>query len=273
MTVPFNLRAYFKRIGYLGDDSPTLENLKKIHALHGEAIAFENLTPYLGEKVELDIVSLQEKILVQRRGGYCYEQNSLLWHALEKMGFRVRGLTARVVWNVSQDEVIARTHMLLLASLECGRHIVDAGFGGMTPTGPLRLDTTAEQVTPHETFRLLSSGNDYTLEACLGGNWKALYSFDLQRQHMADYRVFNWYHSTCPQSPFVKDLIAARPTGEGRHTLLNYKYAFHRRDGKTEKENLTGPDHLVETLRTKFRIRMTQGAQLEDKLKQLATAD
>ena len=59
---------------------------------------------------------------------------------LAGMGFKVRGLGARVLWNAPEGTVTARTHMLLAVDLAEGRYVADVGFGGQTPTAPLRLE-------------------------------------------------------------------------------------------------------------------------------------
>jgi two-component system, response regulator PdtaR len=84
----FNFHAYLVRIGYTGPRTSTLPTLQAIHALHPAAIPFENLDPFLRRPVRLDLGSLQAKLVVERRGGYCFEQNALLAAALEAIGFR-----------------------------------------------------------------------------------------------------------------------------------------------------------------------------------------
>src|SRR5581483_6802547 len=74
-TMNLDLDAYFRRIGYAGARTPTLQTLRALQALHPQAIAFENLDPLLGRPVNLDLGSLQDKIVHSGRGGYCFEQN------------------------------------------------------------------------------------------------------------------------------------------------------------------------------------------------------
>src|ERR1700721_1849966 len=105
MTPEFGLDAYFSRIGYSGGRLPTLETLRNIHLSHTETIPFENLNPLLGWPVHLDAASLQQKLIDDRRGGYCYEQNQLFRHAPEAVGFKVTGLAARVSWNTPEGVV------------------------------------------------------------------------------------------------------------------------------------------------------------------------
>src|SRR6184192_3454411 len=102
MSATIELETYFERIGYVGDRAPTLATLAAIHVRHAEAIAFENLNPLMGWPVRLDVESLQHKMVRDGRGGYCFEQNLLLKHALGSLGFRVTGLGARVLWDAPE---------------------------------------------------------------------------------------------------------------------------------------------------------------------------
>src|SRR5690606_104383 len=97
--------AYFNRINYSGDRTPTLGTLQRIHSLHPKHLPFENLNPLLRIPVKLDLESLSQKMLKQRRGGYCFEHNLLLKAVLESIGFSVRGLAARVLWNHPLDAI------------------------------------------------------------------------------------------------------------------------------------------------------------------------
>jgi len=82
-----DLDAYFRRIGYSGSRAPTLETLAALHALHPTAIPFENLDTLRGAPVRLDLDSLERKLVRQRRGGYCFEQNLLLRTCSPRSGF------------------------------------------------------------------------------------------------------------------------------------------------------------------------------------------
>lgn len=147
MPAELDLDAYLHRIGYGGPRNTTLETLAAVHRAHVGAIAFENLDPWLGRPVALDIGAVQRKLVAQRRGGFCYEHNLLLGRALAALGFGVTELAARVRWNVPTEVTRPRTHMLLAVNVAAQRYIVDAGFGGHTITAPLRLDRRVPQRT------------------------------------------------------------------------------------------------------------------------------
>lgn len=99
MPVTVDLNAYFQRIGYDEEETTTLNVLQELHRLHTQAIPFENLNSFLGIPVKLDMESIQKKLVHDGRGGYCFEQNLLFKQVLEQLGFSVRGLSARVLWN------------------------------------------------------------------------------------------------------------------------------------------------------------------------------
>lgn len=264
-----DVEAYFRRIGYSGTTEPTLDTLRAIHALHPQAIAFENLDPFLGRPVKLDIASLEEKLVRSGRGGWCFEHNLLLAATLSALGFSVTGLAARVVWNAPEGSVRPRGHMLLKVEVDSEPWLADVGFGGLTLTAPLRFETGREQRTPHEPFRLLEADGDRVLEARVGETWKALYRFDLQPQHRVDYEVANWFLSTHPASHFVHGLMVARAGDGRRFALADRRLTTHALSGGTEQRELTSVTELRTALEEVFDIRVPAGRDVDARLEQL----
>ena len=249
--------AYCARIGYTGALSPTLETLASIHFLHPQAIPFENLDPLLKRPVWLRREALESKMLHAGRGGWCFEQNLLLREVLTAIGFRVTGFAARVMWNVPEGFIRPRTHMLLrIEAVEGATYIADVGFGGLTLTAPLRLETDMPQATPHGTFRLTRREGDFLLEALVRETWRPLYSFDLQPQLLVDYELYNWFLSNSPDSPFVSNLLAARVNPDRRYNLLNNRLSVHHLRGESEQVTFTSSDELREVLQGTFGIKL-----------------
>jgi N-hydroxyarylamine O-acetyltransferase len=258
-----DLDAYFTRIGYTGPRAADLSTLTAIHLQHPTAIPFENLNPLLRWPVRLDAASLQQKLVRDGRGGYCYEHNLLLSHVLQRLGFPVKWLAARVLWNVPEGIVRPRSHMLLLVDLEQGRYVADVGFGGLTLTGPLRLQTEIEQQTPHESFRLIADGEAYVMQARIDGAWRSLYAFDLQEQLLTDYEVVNWYLCNNPESHFITGLVAARADRGCRYALRGIEFAVHVLGGGTERRLLTSVDEVRTALQETFHITLPEGPELD----------
>jgi N-hydroxyarylamine O-acetyltransferase len=267
-----DLNSYFQRVGYTqGPRVATLETLRALHLHHVQAIAFENLDPLSGHTVKLDLPSLEDKLVRGERGGYCYEHNLLFSHILRELGFRVTGLAARVLWNAPEDAIRARSHMLLRVDFGSEPYIADVGFGGQTLTGPLHLVTDVVQPTPHEPYRLIQQDGDFVLQTQVRDTWKSLYRFDLQHQFQVDYEVSSWYLCNHPQSPFVTNLIAARPVPGGRYGLFNNQLNFHSLNGHTEQRRFASADEVRAALQTHFGLRAPANPTLDAALARLLT--
>ena len=262
MTADLDLNAYFERIGYAGLREPTLEVLRALHRLHPAAIAFENLTPLMGDPVSLDIADLQAKLVRGERGGYCYEQNGLFKAVLTALGFHVQGLGARVRWGAAEDAPPRpRSHMALKVDLPEGGFIADVGFGGITLSAPLALQTRAAQPTPHEPFRLAEAADgqfDLQVEASPGA-WRTLYRFDLVPHLDVDYEPMNWFTATHATSPFPVSLMAARALPDRRLALSNARYTVRELGQAPVERTLTSLTELGQVLSEDFGVALPSG--------------
>jgi N-hydroxyarylamine O-acetyltransferase len=266
MSQKVNLNAYFERIGFAGSIAPTLATLELIHALHPAVIPFENLNPLLGLPVSLDLPDIEKKLLAERRGGYCYEHNLLLMAVLRELDFAVRGLAARVVWFDPTAIDRPPTHMLLAVDIGGVTHIADVGFGGLTLTAPLRLKSEVEQPTPHETFRLTGGEPDWTLEAQIDGEWRALYVFDTIEHSPDYYEAPNLALSTDPDSRFRTELRAALSPAGKRLALRNNRFTTHIAGEPSEARLLTSVTELRELLSGTFGIQLPPADLLDPRL-------
>lgn len=264
-----NLENYLSRIGFDRKPAIDLKTLQDIILCHTRTIPFENLNPFTGRPVDIALGAVEEKLVKGHRGGYCFEQNRLLEAALAQIGFRKRALAARVVYNQPPDAISPFTHKLLLVELDGESYLLDAGFGSMTPTGPLRLRADLVQPTPHEDFRLLQDGKYYRLEAAVKGEWKALYKFHLEEHYDEDFRVMNWYTSCHPASHFTFTLIAARSFDGGRYALRNRELNIHYLDRPSEKIELEEPGAVKRVLSERFHLNISEISDLDRHLKRL----
>jgi N-hydroxyarylamine O-acetyltransferase len=272
-TAPVDLERYFERIGYAGPRVASLAVLEQLHALHPAAIAFENLSPFLGETVKLDLPSLEQKLVRGARGGWCFEHNLLFSSVLQALGFKLTRLAARVRWSVAAGVVTARSHMLMLVRIAGADYIADVGFGGLTLTAPLRLTAGVEQKTTLEPHRLVALDAGFLLEARIADEWQALYTFDLAEAQLADYEVSNWYLCNHPQSHFVRGIVAARTAADRRYALRYTRFAIHHANGETERRFLTRVDEYRSVLEETFGIRLPGAPHLDAKIAQMIAAN
>ncbi|HEY2737608.1 MAG TPA: arylamine N-acetyltransferase, partial [Thermoanaerobaculia bacterium] len=138
-----DVAAYLQRIRYRGLTAPDAETLQQLHEAHLLAVPFENLSIHRGEPIELAEEALFEKVVVRRRGGFCYELNGLFAALLRSLGFEVTMLSAGVL-RANGDFSPEFDHMALLVNHE-ERWLVDVGFGDLFRQ-PLRLDERGPQV-------------------------------------------------------------------------------------------------------------------------------
>ncbi|MFM0718876.1 arylamine N-acetyltransferase [Paraburkholderia strydomiana] len=250
-----NLENYFARIGYEGPRAATLEVLQAIHRLQPAAIPFENLNPLTRRPVELDLESVESKLVTARRGGYCFEQNALFANVLMQLGFEVTPLLGRVLWGREFDAVPPRTHMVLRVDIGADAWMADVGFGSVTLTAPLRLTAGLAQQTPLGTFRLADASRDalYLEVQAHDESWARVYRFDLQPVEWIDYETSNWYTSTSPDSIFAGNLIVCRVLPQARLTLFNDQLNERAANGQIVSERqLFSADELAVCLRERF---------------------
>lgn len=243
-----DLGAYLARIGYGGPVAPTLEALFDLHRAHVVAIPFENLDIQMGLPIRLDLEGLQAKVVTRRRGGYCFEQNTLFHAVLEAFGFRPHRREARVRAGVTA--AVPRTHGVNTLTCEGVEWLVDVGFGGEGSLHPLPGDGS-EQLQFGHRYRLVAEGPRQVVQRLRPEGWTDLYAVEPGEVLPVDWVMGSHYTSTYPESRFVTTLTAQRPTPEARHTLRNTTYTCLRAGVETVRELRTHGE-LMALLREVF---------------------
>jgi len=258
--VTIDLDAYFARIGYTGPVAPALEVLNDVMHAHVQSVPFENLDVLLGRGIDLAPEALHRKIIEQRRGGYCFEQNGLLLLVLGAIGFTVTPLSARVRYQRPRDYTPARTHLFLRVEIDGAPWIADVGVGGLSLTSAIRLDLEGEQPTRHEHRRIVRERGRFFHQVRFGDEWHDVLEFTGEEMPLIDRELANWFTSTHPQSHFKNRLIAARalPDG-GRLTLLNRELTTRSRSGEAHTRLLVDPAELVTVLDEQFSLQFPAG--------------
>jgi len=257
--------AYCARVGFGGPRTPTLSTLRELCWRQAAAIPFEALDVRLGRAVSLAPEAVDEKLIARRRGGYCFEQNTLLLRALRTLGFEAEPLIARSRWRRPLEERVARTHMAVRVRLAEGDWLADTGFGACTLTAPLELSQRGPQATRHEPARLVPVGDagngdehaELRLERLLGSEWAPLYDLVLAPQAPVDLLAANWLISTHPASSFRHRLVVSRARDEVRHVLVDTRLTI-RRDGGVEHRELDAAG-LERSLREDFGLSVEPG--------------
>ncbi|HET7786354.1 MAG TPA: arylamine N-acetyltransferase [Myxococcales bacterium] len=229
-TSGLDVGRYLERIGYAGSTSPTLETLRQIHLAHLRTIPFENLSVRRGEPIALEVGRLFEKIVLRRRGGFCYELNGLFAALLDALGFRVSRLAGTVT-----PAGIAFDHLALRVDLD-EPWLADVGFGDSFVL-PLRLDDREPQAG--------GCGRRYRLDAAEGGllllreeeqGWERQYLFALRPWPLSAFEGGCRYHQTSPKSSFTQKTVISRATETGRITLSGRRLIVTSRGSRAESD-------------------------------------
>lgn len=259
-----DLDAYFARIGYLGPREPTVPVLHALTAAHAHSIPFENLDVLLGRGINLEIEAIFRKLVENRRGGYCFEQNGLFLHVLEALGFDAVPLSARVRLQRPRDYTPSRTHLFLRVKIGGESWLTDVGVGGCSLTSAIRLQRDIEQPTPHEPRRVVleerQEGSRWFHQIRYGNEWQDVYEFTLEEMPLIDRELGNWYTSAHPNSHFKHNLMAARALDGGRRAgLMNDEFSIRYLDGHSEKRHIGSPEELLDILAEHFGLHFPAG--------------
>jgi len=258
-----DIDRYFARIGYHGNREPTLATLREVHQHHVQSIPFENLDVLLGQRIDLTLAAIVQKIITQQRGGYCFEQNTLLHEVLRQLGFEVTPLLARVRWQVPASIATPLTHMVLIVKIGDQSWLADVGFGGIGTPTPLLLGNPAEQATSHEPRRLRTDGDQVTHQVRLGETWRDVYQFHLHPPPPIDFELGNWFSCTHPRAMFVNNLVVTRVEPTGRLALFNHDFTRRKLDGSTVTSHVKSPAELDELLAGAFGLHLPVGPPIK----------
>jgi N-hydroxyarylamine O-acetyltransferase len=248
-----DIPAYLARIHYSGPTKADPETLRALHRAHLVAVPFENLDIHLGRKITVDEAAFLNKVVVLRRGGFCYELNGAFAALLRALGFQVTLLSARVA-RANDDEGPDFDHLALRVDLE-DPWLADVGFGESF-LEPLLLEAGRDQRDPTGTYRLLAQGERLRLEKLLPDvSWKPQYSFSLQPRRLDEFAGMCHYHQTSPDSSFTQKRICTLATPDGRITLSEMKLITTSK-GEREERSLTSEEEWSSTLYEQFGIRL-----------------
>jgi N-hydroxyarylamine O-acetyltransferase len=251
-----DLARYFARIGYNSQPDVSARTLRELHLAHTTSVPFENLDVLLGRTIRLDLPSVEEKLVAERRGGYCFQQNALFAAVLEQIGFPVTRLSARVKFGT--DRVLPRTHMLLKVKADGRSWMTDVGFGGWGLLEPVPLEESHDLRQGVWKFSLTRTGDWWLFQCPQSLFGPDQYTFNLEPHLPVDYEPANHYCATYPESRFVQTLTAQIPSLTQRLLLKNRELMTITPEGMTTEE-LPNEAALLEVLRTRFGIDLPAG--------------
>lgn len=250
-----DIAAYLQRIGYLKPVKPDVQTLHELQHAHMLAVPFENLDIVWKRPIRLDSESLWNKLILQRRGGFCYELNGLFAELLTSIGYDVTYLNARV-FNKKGQPGIDFDHLALLVQVPDSpvRWLADVGFGDSFRL-PLNFDERGEQPQGSRAYRIEESSEGYiTWQKNYDGTWERQYFFDRKpHKFPEEYESACLYHQTSPRSSFTRGSIISLATHDGRISLED-KRLIITKNGRRIEQAVRDQSEYLALLKIYFNI-------------------
>ncbi|MCL5027707.1 MAG: arylamine N-acetyltransferase [Bacteroidetes bacterium] len=246
------IKKYLSRIGINSQQNPNLQTLIALHKSHILNVPFENLDIHLGREIILDFEKFYTKIVINNRGGFCYELNGSFFSLLTNLGYNGKMISARVA-NSKGDFGKEFDHMAIIVKLD-DEWLVDVGFGDSF-IEPLKIELELTQKQYGRTYKIIKHDEDYfKLMRSLDGNkFEDQYIFTLKERALNDFNEMCIYNQTSPQTSFTQKRICTMATEDGRVTLSDLKLIINKDGVKTETQ-LKDEEEFNLNLRKYFKI-------------------
>lgn len=261
-----NSSYYLKRIGILDVPEPTLDNLQRLHLNHLYFVPFENLDIHLGITIKLHLQKIYEKIVVLKRGGFCYELNALFHWLLDNLGYETSMLAARVHDGKTYGPPF--DYMLLLVQIANQQFLADVGFGDSF-IKPLELNL--KQQNQNGTHYFLTKENDgFTLfQTKQHSEPKPQYTFTLEPSQLSDFDEMCVYQQTSEYSHFTQKRICSIINENERMTISNNRFIITNHLSNIKKESpIENEQQYKQILQDKFGIQLSSEQSLDRFLKE-----
>lgn len=210
---------YLSRIGAQGLTEVSAANLASLQKAHMMSVPYENYDIWASKPSSLAYDVLFDKIVVRRRGGYCFELNGLFGWLLRELGYEVEEYFGR--WLKDETlKIPARRHRILKVAVEGREFIVDVGVGQRTFLTPLEFVYDAVQNREGVDYRIVKNEREESVvEFLADGKWIASYSFDSAPQYPIDFTYVHYFCSNEPSSVFRNNLFVHLPGADGRKSI------------------------------------------------------
>lgn len=244
------VEAYLERIKYTGARELTAATLDALIWANVSTVPFENLDVYdLHMVPSLDPEDLYNKIVERRRGGYCFELNTLFGELLIAMGFPACQVVVRL--SDFPDPVRPSAHKGLVVEAEGKQWYCDVGGGGHGPKGVVEI-REGEQVIGGGTYRGIFRDRIFLLQRKDGEKlWSDVLSFGQVPAESCDFIPLNFYCARHERSDILKARMVNLTLPHGSKALTGSRFTL-RSNGRVTKRDVASRKELLELLREEY---------------------
>ena len=227
-------KRYLERIGIDAIDTLDKKTLDRLVLCHQRTVPFENLDIYDADTdISLNIPELYDKIVLRRRGGYCFELNAAFMSLLASLGYDCYALAVRVIWNLPDPMPI--THRATVVTIDGVRYFCDVGFGGPSPQNALYLDVTGFQESGAGVFQIEKEEAGTVIYRMVNGEKERLLLFSETPCEPVDFLALNEYQAKSKDSMFRKGRLLNLVTENGNKTLSGNVFKINDGGNSSEK--------------------------------------
>lgn len=248
------IERYLKSIGV--EKKPnSISDINNLIKKHLQSLYFCNIPILLGQEISLELKAIVRKMIKQKKGGYCFEHNKLLYEALKYFGFEVEAPFARVLNNQNID--VAKTHRFTILNFKGEIYIIDAGFSFMSPSSAIKFgDTPTKTIFGRDYIIKELDANNFELTMIRKDELYILYSFDLAKYNEDDFEMGHFYSSKHKDANFVNNLVLSKITDAKICSLKNNSY--HEISKEIKKEVIIKTQkEFTSVLRDKFKYNIS----------------
>ena len=247
------MKDYLRRINFTGEPKADYATLSEVQYRHFLSVPYENLDILNNIPLSLEIADLYEKIIIRKRGGYCFELNALFNWLLCEMGFKTTNYFARFL--LDETEIPMRRHRIMRVEIDGVSYIADVGVGCVTPEKPLKLIENEETEIRGVTYIFKKDPFlGWVLNFKKDKDWRQLYSFTEEEQIEADFIQPNFYCQYHGDSIFNKEKMIAIRTEAGKYTLDGNIFKIHDTAGNITEIKEYAEHEIPDILKKYFGI-------------------
>lgn len=228
------IKSYLEEL-QINFEIKTLDDITKLIQAHLRTFSFSSLKVLLKEEISIDLNSIYQDIVVDKRGGYCFEHNKLMYEVLKELGFNVSYYLARVVNNT--DNIPPQTHRFTLLNLNNERYIVDVGIGFRSPSVPVKFGGDTSITHLGIEYKVLElEDNIFAMQLIQKGKPFIATKFDLNRCYESDFEMGHFYSYKHPKAVFENNLVVSSIKNDTIHSIVNNLYMIITKDNIQEIE-------------------------------------
>ncbi|KEK22690.1 arylamine N-acetyltransferase family protein [Bacillus gaemokensis] len=258
-------KQFFSRLNIKEKESISFEDLNEILYAMAQVVPFENLDIIQGTVKEISKENLQKKILVNNRGGLCYELNPAMYYFLKDCSFDVHLVSGTVYNAASATWAVESGHIATVLKHNNELYLIEVGFGSYLPLSPVPFSGETvhsftgdyrirKETTAKGNYVLEMRKNHEFLDVTSSEDWILGYAFYIEEVDETTLNKAQRIIVEHEESPFNKVPLIVKLTPDG-HASLTKDSLTVTKQGKKQKESITEQQY-ADLLQSTFGIHL-----------------